>query len=108
MYNFNIVSDGIDEHRSMLRGAGKPSTNGRRHAPAPQSPQLEGRLHRRQISMSQPHSQSRSRVEGESGERSEFVRSVEGIENSVDDLVMSMSALRFVPTSVIKKQNSRG
>ncbi|EAW12550.1 C2H2 type zinc finger domain protein [Aspergillus clavatus NRRL 1] len=98
-YNFYIVKDGIDEQTSMLRS---PNAQRRRisataTAPSPQ----EGRLRNRRTSESYSpvisHPTSRQPVAQQTHEEPEIAQ-----------LERSMSALRFVPTSVVKSQGRTG
>lgn len=91
-YNFFIINDGIDKHSSLLR-----SPNGQRQrvsAPQSQSPQAQpGRLRNRRTSLSLS-------LSADPEERTDAPSSA----MDIDDLTKSMSALRFVPTSVAKKK----
>ncbi|KAL1980020.1 hypothetical protein VTN96DRAFT_4797 [Rasamsonia emersonii] len=102
-YNFFIVNDGIDKHNSMLR-----SPNGqRRRVSKPQSPQA-GWLRNRKTSLSSstadPERRGTASHDHDHDARTDTDPS-SGMD--IDDLAKSMSALRFVPTSVAKKLDSR-
>ncbi|CEL09941.1 hypothetical protein ASPCAL13069 [Aspergillus calidoustus] len=88
-YNFYIVNDGIDRQTSMLRSM---QTHRRRLSSTPNSPQ-EGRLRHRQTSISAPSSHLNAPSEPEPGLP----------ETEIAELERSMSALRFIPTSVVHK-----
>lgn len=90
-YNFYIVNDGIDNQTSLLRPLNK--SNRRRISSASISSIQEGRLRHRN-SVSQPSAVPQSPV------RSEQISD----EMEVDSLAQSMSALRFVPASVMKNR----
>ncbi|OOQ89801.1 C2H2 type zinc finger domain protein [Penicillium brasilianum] len=90
-YNFYIVNDGIDNQTSLLRPLNK--SNRRRISSASISSIQEGRLRHRN-SVSQPSAVPQSPV------RSEKISD----EMEVDSLAQSMSALRFVPASVMKNR----
>ncbi|KAJ5775259.1 uncharacterized protein N7511_000270 [Penicillium nucicola] len=86
-YNFFIVNDGIDKHASMLR----PMNSHRRRIST--SSALEGRLRRRSSA-----SQSNPVVAAVPEPKS-------STDMEIDELEKSMSALRFVPTSVARNRN---
>ncbi|KAE8146173.1 hypothetical protein BDV25DRAFT_55325 [Aspergillus avenaceus] len=89
-YNFYIVNDGIDKQMSMLR----PSNSHRRRISTSSTSQQEGRLRYRQSSLSQ----SSTVTQQESAPQSK----PDDLE--MDQLERSMSAVRFVPVSVARKQ----
>ncbi|KAJ5048573.1 Zinc finger protein [Penicillium chrysogenum] len=86
-YNFYIVNDGIDKQTSMLR----PMNSHRRRIST--SSALEGRL-RRRSSASQSNPPATAIPETKSSN-----------EMDIDELEKSMSALKFVPTSVSRNRN---
>ncbi|KAJ5517993.1 Zinc finger C2H2 [Penicillium expansum] len=86
-YNFYIVNDGIDAQTSMLR----PMNSHRRRIST--SSALEGRL-RRRSSASQSNPPAMAIPEKKSPNDME-----------IDELEKSMSALKFVPTSVTRNRN---
>ncbi|KAJ5181067.1 Zinc finger C2H2 [Penicillium cf. griseofulvum] len=86
-YNFYIVNDGIDTQTSMLR----PMNSHRRRLST--SSALEGRL-RRRSSASQSNPPTIPIPEKKSSN-----------EMDIDELEKSMSALKFVPTSVTRNRN---
>ncbi|KAJ5251502.1 hypothetical protein N7489_001912 [Penicillium chrysogenum] len=86
-YNFYIVNDGIDKQTSMLR----PMNSHRRRIST--SSALEGRLRRRSSA-----SQSNPPATAIPGTKSSN-------EMDIDELEKSMSALKFVPTSVSRNRN---
>ncbi|KXG49733.1 Zinc finger, C2H2 [Penicillium griseofulvum] len=86
-YNFYIVNDGIDAQTSMLR----PMNSHRRRLSS--SSALEGRL-RRRSSASQSSPPTAPIPEKKSPN-----------EMDIDELEKSMSALKFVPTSVTRNRN---
>ncbi|PGH23398.1 hypothetical protein AJ80_02508 [Polytolypa hystricis UAMH7299] len=127
-YNFFIVNDGIDKHSSLLRNANGPTTS-RRRVSTPSSPQHEGRLRRRKLSQSISNSEAQNLTANEShpsatvpsSQRSAPIQhptsrsdlraqrnstpsaaeaEVDADADPIADLEKSMSALRFVPTSV--------
>ncbi|CAI7661676.1 unnamed protein product [Penicillium glandicola] len=85
-YNFYIVNDGIDKQTSMLR----PMSSHRRRIST--SSALEGRLRRRSSA-----SQSNPPVTEIPEKNSKDM--------DIDELEKSMSALKFVPTSVTRNRN---
>ncbi|KAE8318003.1 C2H2 type zinc finger domain protein [Aspergillus transmontanensis] len=87
-YNFYIVNDGIDKQTSMLRPM---NSHRRRISATPTSPQ-EGRLRHRQSSLSHTNP-----VPGK-----DVVPKLQTGESEIAQLERSMSALRFVPASVIR------
>jgi hypothetical protein len=86
-YNFFIVNDGIDKHTSMLR----PMNSHRRRIST--SSALEGRLRRRSSA-----SQSNPPVVT-------VPETKPSADMEIDELEKSMSALRFVPTSVARNRS---
>ena len=95
-YNFYIINDGIDNQTSLLRPMNS-DRNRRRISTASISSINEGRL-RRRSSVSQPMpstnvSQTASQTKTPNSDDME-----------IDDLSQSMSALRFVPTSVTRNK----
>ncbi|KAB8073550.1 C2H2 type zinc finger domain protein [Aspergillus leporis] len=92
-YNFYIVNDGIDKQTSMLRPA---NSNRRRLSANPISPQ-EGRLRYRESSVSHPKPFPEQSLAPQS----------QRTETEIALLERSMSALRFVPASVIKNNSRR-
>ncbi|CAI7610065.1 unnamed protein product [Penicillium viridicatum] len=86
-YNFYIVNDGIDAQTSMLR----PMNSHRRRIST--SSALEGRL-RRRSSASQSNPPATTIPEKKSPDNMD-----------IDELERSMSALKFVPTSVTRNRN---
>ncbi|KAB8260845.1 hypothetical protein BDV32DRAFT_122251 [Aspergillus pseudonomiae] len=92
-YNFYIVNDGIDKQTSMLRPV---NSHRRRISATPTSPQ-EGRLRHRQSSLSYSKP-----VPGQ-----DIVPQPQPGESEIAQLERSMSALRFVPTSVAKGHGRR-
>ncbi|KAJ6185584.1 hypothetical protein N7519_006885 [Penicillium mononematosum] len=86
-YNFYIVNDGIDKQTSMLR----PMNSHRRRIST--SSALEGRL-RRRSSASQSNPPETAIPETKSSN-----------DMDIDELEKSMSALKFVPTSVTRNRN---
>lgn len=95
-YNFFIVNDGIDKQNSLLRS----SNHGHHRRLSLQSPQ-EGRLRNRKTSISStsPAKNAKGKVDHELGAAGDD-------DDEVDVLTSSLSALRFVPTSVIKRLES--
>ncbi|RAL10047.1 C2H2 type zinc finger domain protein [Aspergillus homomorphus CBS 101889] len=92
-YNFYIVNDGIDKQTSLLRPT---KTHRRRLSATPNSPQ-EGRLRNRQTSVS-----------SSSGARPTPATAQGSDEMEIAELEKSMSALRFVPSSVTRHQGRVG
>ncbi|KAL1968991.1 hypothetical protein VTN77DRAFT_825 [Rasamsonia byssochlamydoides] len=102
-YNFFIVNDGIDKHHSMLR-----SPNGqRRRVSTTQSHHREGRLRNRKTSLSSSTADAERRDAASYGHDDGHARTDTSSVMDIDDLTKSMSALRFVPTSVMKKLDGR-
>ncbi|KAJ6107438.1 hypothetical protein N7523_008761 [Penicillium sp. IBT 18751x] len=94
-YNFYIINDGIDKQTSMLR----PLNSHRRRISNVSISSHEGRLRRRSsasqtkppvIPLQAPESQPRAQQKSDDME--------------IDELGKSMSALRFVPTSVARSR----
>ncbi|OQE24867.1 hypothetical protein PENFLA_c009G09412 [Penicillium flavigenum] len=86
-YNFYIVNDGIDKQTSMLR----PMNSHRRRIST--SSALEGRLRRRSsASQSNPPATAIPKTKSSN-------------DMDIDELEKSMSALKFVPTSVTRNRN---
>ncbi|QQK43434.1 Zinc finger, C2H2 [Penicillium digitatum] len=90
-YNFYIVNDGIDAQTSMLR----PVNSHRRRIST--SSALEGRL-RRRSSVSQSNPPAAAILEKKSPSEMDM-------DLKIDELEKSMSALKFVPTSVTRNRN---
>ncbi|KAJ5343135.1 Zinc finger C2H2 [Penicillium brevicompactum] len=87
-YNFFIVNDGIDKQTSMLR----PMNSHRRRVSM--SSALEGRLRRRSSASQSNPPTAVLTEEKTSGEM------------DIDELEKSMSALKFVPTSVVRNRGN--
>lgn len=101
-YNFYIINDGIDKQTSLLRPLN--GNHRRRISAASISSAHEGRLRRRS-------SVSRSNATAAATSASECLIASHDVcreelvdEMEIDDLEKSMSALRFVPTSVTKQR----
>ncbi|PCG93150.1 Zinc finger, C2H2 [Penicillium occitanis (nom. inval.)] len=100
-YNFFIVNDGIDKQNSLLRN----SNHGHHRRLSLQSPQqmpLEGRLRNRKTSISTTSPTTNAKAEVAKFEPG----AAGGVDDEVDVLTSSLSALRFVPTSVTKRLGS--
>ncbi|EED13011.1 conserved hypothetical protein [Talaromyces stipitatus ATCC 10500] len=95
-YNFFIVNDGIDKQNSLLHTSQNHGHHRRLSLP-PQSP-LEGRLRNRKTSVSLAPVN-----DGEGLDESSKEQGMEVGDDEIDVLASSLSALRFVPTSVIKR-----
>lgn len=94
-YNFYIINDGIDKQTSLLRPLNK--SHRRRISSASVSSIQEGRLRRRSSASQQTVPQ---RAEPWSSGQSEDTAN----DMDIDGLAQSMSALRFVPASVMRNQ----
>lgn len=94
-YNFYIINDGIDKQTSLLRPLNK--SHRRRISSASVSSIQEGRLRRRSSASQQTVPQ---RAEPRSSGQSEDTAN----DMDIDGLAQSMSALRFVPASVMRNQ----
>lgn len=94
-YNFYIINDGIDKQTSLLRPLNK--SHRRRISSASVSSIQEGRL-RRRSSASQPTVPRKT--EARSFDQSEDTAN----DMDIDGLAQSMSALRFVPASVMRNR----
>ncbi|OJJ87175.1 uncharacterized protein ASPGLDRAFT_23213 [Aspergillus glaucus CBS 516.65] len=102
-YNFYIVNDGIDKQTSLLRPMN--SSNRRRLSNAPTSPK-EGRLRNRQTSISQQGSQPLPISSTGGASQTQTKKNPDDMD--IADLEKSMSALRFVPTSVTRNRGKPG
>ncbi|KAJ5461355.1 uncharacterized protein N7458_002907 [Penicillium daleae] len=94
-YNFYIINDGIDKQTSLLRPLNK--SHRRRISSASISSIQEGRL-RRRSSVSQPTVPQRAEPQSP-GRAADTADDME-----IDGLAQSMSALRFVPASVMRNR----
>ncbi|KAL3250526.1 hypothetical protein ABHI18_011156 [Aspergillus niger] len=104
-YNFYIVNDGIDKQTSLLR---TPHDHRRRlssAAPGPTSPK-EGRLRYRQTSISQADSGASAQKCPQATTRQDAAAAPTGDEG-IAELERSMSALRFVPASVVRSRGKQ-
>ncbi|GKZ81528.1 hypothetical protein AnigIFM56816_006049 [Aspergillus niger] len=104
-YNFYIVNDGIDKQTSLLR---TPHDHRRRlssAAPGPTSPK-EGRLRYRQTSISQADSGASAQKGPQATNRQDAAAAPAGDEG-IAELERSMSALRFVPASVVRSRGKQ-
>jgi hypothetical protein len=98
-YNFFIINDGIDKHNSLLRR----TNSHRRRLSTPLSPQ-DGRLRNRQTSISSPSSQSKQAPSNKvHGLHAVDRHANASASTDIEALEKSMSALRFVPSSVTKQ-----
>ncbi|BCR85049.1 uncharacterized protein ACHE_20507S [Aspergillus chevalieri] len=102
-YNFSIVNDGIDKQTSLLQPMN--SSNRRRLSSAPTSPK-EGRLRNRQTSISQQGSQPVPISPTGGASQTQNKKDLDNMD--IADLEKSMSALRFVPTSVTRNRTKPG
>ncbi|GKZ66349.1 hypothetical protein AnigIFM60653_004006 [Aspergillus niger] len=104
-YNFYIVNDGIDKQTSLLK---TPHDHRRRlssAAPGPTSPK-EGRLRYRQTSISQADSGASAQKCPQATTRQDAAAAPTGDEG-IAELERSMSALRFVPASVVRSRGKQ-
>ncbi|GAA89849.1 hypothetical protein AKAW_07963 [Aspergillus luchuensis IFO 4308] len=108
-YNFYIVNDGIDKQTSLLR---TPHDHRRRLSSAatgPTSPK-EGRLRYRQTSISQADSGA-SAQKGSSPfttpRQGDAAPAAPADDGGITELERSMSALRFVPASVVRSRGKQ-
>lgn len=95
-YNFYIINDGIDNQTSLLRPMNS-DRNRRRISTASISSINEGRL-RRRSSVSQPMPSAAV------SQTANQINATNSDDMEIDELERSMSALRFVPTSVTRNQ----
>ncbi|EPS34392.1 hypothetical protein PDE_09356 [Penicillium oxalicum 114-2] len=100
-YNFYIINDGIDKQTSLLRPLNK--SHRRRMSSASISSIQEGRL-RRRSSVTQPTSPTSPQRMGKLAPSHPRVLEHPSVEMEIDGLTQSMSALRFVPTSVMRNR----
>ncbi|KAF3396150.1 Zinc finger protein 511 [Penicillium rolfsii] len=96
-YNFYIINDGIDKQTSLLRPLNK--SHRRRISSASISSIQEGRL-RRRSSVSQPKIPQRAEPQSPPTRTEDTSNHMD-----IDGLAQSMSALRFVPASVLRNRS---
>ncbi|GLB06939.1 hypothetical protein AtubIFM57258_002258 [Aspergillus tubingensis] len=111
-YNFYIVNDGIDKQTSLLR---TPHDHRRRLSSAatgPTSPK-EGRLRYRQTSISQADSGASAQkgsspsTSSRQGAAAATAAPAPAGDEGMAELERSMSALRFVPASVVRSRGKQ-
>ncbi|KAJ5148799.1 hypothetical protein N7448_000377 [Penicillium atrosanguineum] len=94
-YNFYIINDGIDRQTSMLR----PLNSHRRRISNVSISSHEGRLRRRSSA-----SQTQPPVNSPQAPETQLKAPQKSDDMEIDELEKSMSALRFVPTSVARNR----
>ena len=104
VYNFRVITSGVDKSISMLR----ESTN-RRRVSTSSFPADAVTRHRRKSSQHIPNDLNTAQKEKAStkAEKAQATEHSEMHSDPVNDLAQSMSALRFVPPSVSRKQETK-